>query len=312
MPEAGQAPDDQQVADLLAPGDPVAPQGDVQIVPEPAAQGDVPPPPKLGDRPGDIGVVEILQKVEAKHPADADGHVGVAGEVEVDLKGVGDDPQPGQAQRNLVRLLGEHPIGDLGKLVGQQDLLGQAEQEPDGARLKVRPALPPGPKLLCHGGVAHDGARHQLGEEGDVQGQAEQVLFCLGLPSEHVNGIAHALEGVEGDPDGQNDLLHRDPGEQLVKVLRNKAQVLEHEEQGQVGRHGQPHHQLAEPLRPLQGQEPSGQIVHQDGGQDDGHEPPAAKAVKHQAEPQQDQVAQVPPPEQGAKIHRQQQGEKGK
>ena len=38
----------------------VAAQGDVQVVPEPAGQGDVPTPPEFLDGGADIGVVEIF------------------------------------------------------------------------------------------------------------------------------------------------------------------------------------------------------------------------------------------------------------
>ena len=61
-------------------------QRQVQVVPEPAGERDVPAPPELGDRPRDVRVVEVLQEVEAEHPCQADGHVRVAGEVEVDLQ----------------------------------------------------------------------------------------------------------------------------------------------------------------------------------------------------------------------------------
>ena len=73
---------------------PVAPQGDVDIVPEPGGQGDVPPPPEVGDGHRQVGMVKVFQEMETKHAAHADGHVTVAGEVEVDLQSVGHGPQP--------------------------------------------------------------------------------------------------------------------------------------------------------------------------------------------------------------------------
>ena len=57
----------------------------------------MPPAPELGDGAGDVGIVKVLQKVESKHPAKANGHVRIAGEVEVDLEGVGNDAQPRKA-----------------------------------------------------------------------------------------------------------------------------------------------------------------------------------------------------------------------
>ena len=38
---------------------------------------------------GQVGVVKVLQKVKAEHPPQTDGHVAVAGEVKIDLQGIG-------------------------------------------------------------------------------------------------------------------------------------------------------------------------------------------------------------------------------
>ena len=49
MPKAGQRPDDEQIDNVADVADSVAAQGNVYIVPEKAAQGDVPSAPKVGD-----------------------------------------------------------------------------------------------------------------------------------------------------------------------------------------------------------------------------------------------------------------------
>ena len=55
VPDAGEEPDHKEIADVLpAPVHPAAPQREVDIVPKPGGQGDMPPPPELGDAPGDI------------------------------------------------------------------------------------------------------------------------------------------------------------------------------------------------------------------------------------------------------------------
>ena len=46
-------------------------------------------------RPGDIGVVEVAQELEAQHPSQAHRHIRIAGEVKVDLEGKGQHAQPG-------------------------------------------------------------------------------------------------------------------------------------------------------------------------------------------------------------------------
>ena len=72
----------------------VSAQGDIHIFPEPGAQGDMPPLPEFVNGTGEVGIAEILQKVEAEHFAQTDGHVGIARKIIVDLHGVGDRAHP--------------------------------------------------------------------------------------------------------------------------------------------------------------------------------------------------------------------------
>ena len=85
MPDAREQLDDEEVEDLTPEALPVAAEGDIDILPEPAREGHMPAPPELGDGGGDIRVVEVLGKVEAQHLAHADAHHGVAGKVEIEL-----------------------------------------------------------------------------------------------------------------------------------------------------------------------------------------------------------------------------------
>lgn len=66
----------------------------VKVVPEPSGERDVPPPSEFGDRAGDVRVVEVFQKVEPEHAAQANRHVGVTGEVEIDLQRVAQHAEP--------------------------------------------------------------------------------------------------------------------------------------------------------------------------------------------------------------------------
>src|SRR5699024_5824159 len=128
VPDAGEHPDDHQVPGQLDLGAAAAAQGNIDVVPEPGAEGDMPAPPELGDAPGDIGVVEIDHKVKAQHGAQAPGHIGVAAEVDVDLQGVGQNAAPG-GQGTGGRGVGGGLVPQQGELVGQQDLFGQTDGE---------------------------------------------------------------------------------------------------------------------------------------------------------------------------------------
>ena len=71
-----------------------AAQRDEQIIAQPGRQRDVPAPPEVRDVRRQVRHVEVLRQLVAEQVGDADGHVGVAGEVAVDLHGVGEHGQP--------------------------------------------------------------------------------------------------------------------------------------------------------------------------------------------------------------------------
>ena len=109
MPEAAQQEGHRgcdQVDDLVGPqteimlfGQPARGgigQRQEDIVAEPERQGHVPAAPELGDALRHIGGVEVLGKAETQHARQADGHVGIAREVKIDLEGVGNGPDPGK------------------------------------------------------------------------------------------------------------------------------------------------------------------------------------------------------------------------
>ena len=83
----------------------------------------MPATPELGDGRRAVWPIEVLGKGEAEHPREADGHVGVAREVEIDLGGVREDPKPRAGGRDLVVGQGKNAIGDERDLIGDQDFL---------------------------------------------------------------------------------------------------------------------------------------------------------------------------------------------
>jgi len=58
----------------------------------------VPTAPEVGDRERAVRAVEVLGEVEPEHAGEADGHVGVSREVEVELDRVGQHTDPGHAR----------------------------------------------------------------------------------------------------------------------------------------------------------------------------------------------------------------------
>ena len=234
--------------------DPVAAQGNVDVVPEPAGQGDVPAPPELRDAAGQVGVVEVLQEREPQHAAHADGHVRIAAEVEVDLQRVGRRAQPGRQDRAGGGCL--DGLVQQAQVVGQQHLLGKAQDhplQPLAALGQRRGALF---QLCLDVGVLHDGPRHQLGEHGDVGGEVDEAALGLRLAPVDVDHIAQRLEGVEGYADGQRQLgrpyvqpqravqrVHQESGI-LEKAQHAQVDRQRRDERGPAGRGPGPHAQL--------------------------------------------------------------------
>ena len=65
MPQAGEHPHSENVENPASAAHPIAAHGNVNIIPEPAAETHMPAPPELCDTAGKVRIVEILQEAEA-------------------------------------------------------------------------------------------------------------------------------------------------------------------------------------------------------------------------------------------------------
>src|SRR5438093_10004681 len=88
VPEATQQHRHHEIA--IGPPRPaaVAAEGDVEVVPQPARQRDVPSRPELAEAARKVRAIEVDPEIETEDSRQADGDVRVAGEIAVDLKGV--------------------------------------------------------------------------------------------------------------------------------------------------------------------------------------------------------------------------------
>ena len=177
----------------------------------------MPPPPKLGNGAGAVGIAEILQEVEAEHPPQADGHIGIAGEIVINLHGVAQGAQPREGGGKASRLHSEGPVGHHGHLVGDEHLFPQSGEEAHTAGGNIGPALLAAVDLLGHRLIFDDGPGNELGEEGDVEAHLEGGALNLSPAPGHVQDVAQGLEGKEGDADGQADDGEGQTGPQAVE-----------------------------------------------------------------------------------------------
>ena len=66
VPQSAQEEDDDVMEVRPAWAAPVAAQGNVDVIPEPGGERDVPAPPELPDGSGHIGIVEVLKELESR------------------------------------------------------------------------------------------------------------------------------------------------------------------------------------------------------------------------------------------------------
>ena len=85
MPQAAEQHSEHQVAvGEPAPAAATA-EGNVQVVAQPTGERNVPAPPKIRHAGRQVGALEVDGEVEPEQFGHADGHIGVAGEIEIDL-----------------------------------------------------------------------------------------------------------------------------------------------------------------------------------------------------------------------------------
>ena len=193
MPQAGQAPHNEQVEELppLAPA--VAAQRDIHIIPEEGGKRNVPPPPKIGDGGGNIGIVEILLIMEPAHQPHADGHIGISRKIQVDLQHIAQPAQPQSRRRDLRQPLGGHgqpAVSQHRHRIGQYRLFGQPHRKTADAPahfLRVHLALR---QVLRHIPVPHNGPGNALVEQAGIQQQNPVFLLGPYLAAVYIHHIA--------------------------------------------------------------------------------------------------------------------------
>ena len=231
VPDAGQKPHSQHIKDVTAGGAPVAAQGDVDIIPEPLGQGHMPPVPEVRDAGRLIGGVEVLPDLKAQELPDPDRHIRVAGKVIIELEGIGDGPDPepdtgiAVSQSRPVKII----VGQIGHLVGDQDLFAQAGRDPLHGRriIAAGHTVSQSPRKLP---VADDGPGGHGREKGQIEPGPDQrrSFFNFSLIKIHQEG--DRLKGHKGDPRGDKERGHipAGPGHRIYSPDQ-KGRVLDHD-----------------------------------------------------------------------------------
>ena len=198
----------------------VAAERNIEVVHDESTEGLVPTPPELGDRARSVRVVEIFREFEAHDATQTDGHVAVAGKVEIDLEGVGqgDEPcrtrvQSGDACHDVAYLRGveggrpQHLVNAKTDDISDEDFLTQTDDKTIETLQAVGHRGFALTDLLGNVAIAHDGTCNELREHGDIQHVIAQFLQGLVDATVGVQSVGDALEREERDTDGQQDAL---------------------------------------------------------------------------------------------------------
>ncbi|MPM24677.1 hypothetical protein SDC9_71161 [bioreactor metagenome] len=165
----------------------------------------MPARPEVDDARGLVGRVEVERELDAEHLGQAQRHVGVAREVEINLQRIAQagGPRPPHLQ---IAGRGKTRIRIGRDAVGQQHLLGQADHEQHSAHRQVlglEAVVRRVGKLRNHLLVVQDGAGDQMREEGDEEHIAQKAFF-LDQTRAAIQQKADLREGEERDAQRQD------------------------------------------------------------------------------------------------------------
>ncbi len=201
MPEAGQGPDGEQVQEEPSGRHAVTAERDVDIVPEEAAQRDVPAAPEITHGNGDVWIVEVFRIVEADHPTEAERHVGVGREIKIELQHIAERAEVGTADGEC-GVAGERQEGfrERAEMIREHSLLREAHAEAPESLRQILGAAAPLVHLRGHLRVARDRALRHLMEGHGVQQHMKEIAR-RGLFRIDVRNVADQLKYIEGNPE---------------------------------------------------------------------------------------------------------------
>ena len=165
VPETTDDHDNRQIEVGSAFAFAISAERDVEVVAQDGGERDVPAAPKFGDALGAVRRIKISWEFETEHSAKTDCHVGIAAEVEVDLKSVGQGTDPGINGVRVGRI--ENGVGHLPTRVGEEDFFREAENEDCDARGKTGDGVFAFAELFGERFVADDGTGDEVRKEGD-------------------------------------------------------------------------------------------------------------------------------------------------
>src|ERR1700704_2836896 len=125
MPETAQEHDDDKIDRGPRPSDSITAERKVEVIARESGKRNVPASPEIGEADGRVGKSEIIFQMEAEAEGRADRAGRIAGKIEKDLSGKGNDAHPG-VERDEWSTVAEYSVRGTGEHgVGQDDLFKQ-------------------------------------------------------------------------------------------------------------------------------------------------------------------------------------------
>ena len=252
----------------------------------------MPAPPKLGDAFGNIGIVEIPGESEAEDPSQPHRHIAVTGKVKVDMQGKGDGIEPVK-QHTFLPGVPEN-AAQLPKGIGDEHLFAQADEKMECAGGHILPAFLPVLQLPGDVHIADNGAGDELGKQGNIGTEIDDISLGFGVPPVHIHRIADGLKGIKADANGQRQLQKGDAhAGEGIEVLQGKVGILKYRQRRQAAAYRQSEPQFFRSALAFFDGNAQG-IKYGDGSRHQQHIPGLAPGIEEEAGQQQEAVSQTP------------------
>ena len=172
--------------------------GRVDVIRQVAGKRHVPVLPEVDDALRLVWRVEVDWELDGEHARQAKRHVGVAGEVEVELHRISERAKPGSGESSTGRMCVEH-VSQRRDTVRDQNLLRQSHHEPRKAKRHIVDAQAmdtPLVKLRHQFARMDDRTRDQVWEERDENRVRDDALTLRdALPQ--IDEVGNLSEGEE-------------------------------------------------------------------------------------------------------------------
>ena len=216
--------------------DPVAAERNINIIPEPGGQGNMPAAPEFLDGKGKIGAFEIRHQTNPEHPGAADGNVGVTRKITVDFDCEHQGSDDKSESHITVHIVEKLVHGDC-ECIGDNELF---EISP-GHELQPVSHMIVGKRMLLfilreQRIRPSDRSGKKLREEGNKQRIIAEMPFRRYFTVIYIYQISHRLEKVERDTcrekNRHRERLHRQPARvnHLIQPLYDGIGRLEENE----------------------------------------------------------------------------------